>query len=132
MIQSMEEAVQLLEDTHRAAEDRERAIHYIAANEAGPAEIAVLVTTLDDHDTGIRFAAGSALARCGKMALKPMAEAVALPGASVMTRQGVHHALKDNVNGEVQRTAADLIKALEGPGSDVAAMQAAISLLGKL
>lgn len=132
MFESLSAAREVIANTRRTAADREDAIHYVANNSPGAEELALLVTTLDDNDSGVRYAAANALARCGMMALKPLVDALARPGSSVRLRQGAHHVFKESVSPEVRRQSAELMAALEGSGSDLASLEAAIRLQARL
>jgi HEAT repeat protein len=128
MIQSSAQASVILQDQHLPENQRVEAAHYLASD-ASSDSIAALVAALNDGDHGVRWAAGSALARIGEPAMPALLNALLQADVNKTLRDGVRHVLTDSSSPKVRELSVPLIKALKGPEADIAAMQEALKLL---
>ena len=127
MIQTVEEAITVLEQPIGASIAREDAIHFLR-NHPSDEGAERLVAALSDDDAGVRWAAAQALIDYGEQALRPLLRALTQRAGDYNLREGAHHVLHENPNAAIRQQAAELIKALRGPGADVATMQVASKL----
>ena len=131
MFASTEEAIQLLQDGSQSEHRRVEAIHYLQGNSSDKV-IAALVAALEDDDSGVRWACGTALAMAGEAALLPLVKALASPSNSTYLREGARHVFRQSSSQKVQLDTADLQKCLRGIDADLRTMEAAYKLLDKL
>jgi len=127
MYNSVEEARQVLTNVSLSALDRENAVHYLA-EQNNPDIVTWLVETLDDDTFGVRWAAASALADMGQVALPAVLSALTTHSGSSWMREGVYHILHYNSSLLVREKSAELMAALKGPGADMASPAAALRL----
>ena len=132
MIQSKEEAMAIMSDLHRDTWEREEAIHYLRKQTLDRQEIEALVDQLGDTAAGVRWAAGAALAVCGRAALEPLLHALTGSHVNSLLLASAHHVLHDTLDVNVRKQAQPLLDAIRGPGADVAAMSEAVRWLSKL
>ncbi|MEZ4662566.1 MAG: HEAT repeat domain-containing protein [Caldilineaceae bacterium] len=127
MIQTVAEAIAVLDQPAGSSTEREDAIHFLH-NHPSPEGAERLVAALSDDDTGVRWAAAQGLIDYGERALPPLLRALAQNAGNSNLRIGAYQVLHDNPNASIREQMVELIKALRGPGADVASMQAASKL----
>lgn len=132
MIQSKKEAIAILNDTSRAALDREKAIHVFQEQTLDQVELDAIINALSDNAAGVRWAAGALLAAHGRAVLPAVLRALMQPDCNSLLRTSIHHILHDNASADVSAEAKELLEALAGPASDVAAMGVASKWLQRL
>lgn len=128
MIKSREEAIAILKNTGLSELEREDTVHYLR-DHPSPEGTEALVAALEDDNTGVRWAAGAALAQLGDAALPPLLKALCQPSEDSLLREGARHVLHYNASPRVRQQSQELMQALKGPGSAVATMEAAHRLL---
>lgn len=131
MIQTVSEAVSILEQPSQTAREREDAIRFLS-NHPSEEGAERLVAALSDDDAGVRWAAAHALIEYGAVALRPLLRALTERSGDFNLREGAHHVLCENINAEIRQQTGELIKSLRGPGADVATMQSASKLYVRL
>ena len=131
MYNSIQEALQVLDDLKRSPLERENAVHYLADKDDAKA-LERLVAALDDDVFGVRWAAATALANKGEKALPLLMSALTVQSGSSWMREGVYHALHYNTSPTVREKSIELMAALKGPGADMAAPAAAVRLMQAL
>src|SRR5689334_5685407 len=97
LITSENQALEILDDDHRASLTREAAARYL---EAHPNEhlIKRLVQALQDDDEGVRWAAACALARLGKAPMPELLTALMDPErVGPRLREGVYYVLSHSL-----------------------------------
>jgi hypothetical protein len=127
MINSVEQAVAALQNVDLPEAERVNAVRFLQGHPTKQA-IDALVEALDDDDHGVRWAAGTALAFIGEPAMPAILQALITPDTSRVLRDGVHHVIVDNSSPRVRAQCQDLLKALKGPQSGIASMEAALKL----
>lgn len=127
MIQTVAEAIAVLDQPAGSSTDREDAIHYLH-NYPSPEGAERLVAALSDDDSGVRWAAAQGLIDYGEQAMPPLLRALTQNAGNYNLRIAAYQVLHENPNAAIRQQAAELVKALRGPGADVAAMQAASKL----
>jgi hypothetical protein len=125
---SKQEAMAIISDTTRSDLVRKEAIHHLQYN-ASPESNRLLVQMLMDDEAGVRWAAADALANIGEDALPVLLRALVQNAGNGQLRAGAHHILSANRSYCVHKDCEALLKALEGPASDIAVMDAASTLL---
>ncbi len=130
MIDSTAEAIALLQNTSLSEQEREHAVHFLRDHPT-PEGIEALVTALEDDDAGVRWSAGAALAQLGDAAFPALLEKLAHKSNDTWLREAAHHVIHDNSSPRVRDESGDLMRALQGPGADIASMEAAYNLLRK-
>lgn len=128
MINSVEQAIAELQNGDLPEAERVNAARFLQGNPSSQG-IDALVEALEDDDHGVRWAAGSALAFIGEPAMPAILSALITPDTSRVLRDGVHHAIVDNSSPRVRAQCQDLLKALKGPQSGIASMEAAMKLM---
>jgi HEAT repeat protein len=88
-----------------------------------------LVAALQDDDSGVRWAAGAALAQLGDAGMPALLKALCRPSEDTLLREGARHVLHYNASLRVRQETQELMQALKGPGSAVSTMEAAHRLL---
>jgi HEAT repeat protein len=131
MINSVMDAIAILQDLHLPELEREEATHYLQAHPT-PQAIRALVATLEDDDCGVRWACGAALAMLGEDALPILLEALADPNNSRRLRDSARHVLYYNIDPQVQQITHSLFQALRGPAAQLETMEIAFRLLHHL
>ncbi len=131
MFASTEEAIQSLQDSSQTEHDREEAVHYLQHNPSDEG-IAALVAALEDDDSGVRWACGTALAMAGEAALLPLVTSLTSPSNSTRLREGARHVFHQSSSPTVHAETAELQKCLRGIDADLRTMEAAYELLNKL
>ncbi len=126
-IQSVDEAIRILDDYTHNISKRERAAHYLKENPS-PAAISRLAEAMDDEDFGVRWAASSALAEMGAQGL-PYVMRKLISDYSGPLRESVYHFLHYNNSDWVQRHAAPLMKALKSVAPEAEGPREAYRLL---
>jgi hypothetical protein len=91
--------------------------------------IEALVTALEDDDAGVRRSAGAALAQLGDVAFPALLGKLAHRSNDAWLREGARHGIHYNSSPRVRDESGDLMRALKGPGADIASMEAAYKLL---
>ena len=132
MIQSKQEAVTILNDSSRATFDREKAIHFLKEQTLSQVEMDALVNALSDDEVGVRWAASVALAAHGRSVLPTILHALVQSNCNSLLCASVHHILHDNATSDLRVEAKELLQALKGPASDVAAMDVAFKWLQQI
>jgi HEAT repeat protein len=127
MIQTVEEAIAVLEQPAGASTEREDAIHFLH-NHPSAEGAERLVAALSDDDSGVRWAAARGLIDYGEEALAPLLRALTRNSGDYNLRTGAYHVLHENPNEAIRQQTAELIKSLRGPGADMATMQVASKL----
>jgi HEAT repeat protein len=130
MFASTEEAIQSLQDSSQTEHHREEAIRFLQHNPSDEG-VAALVAALEDDDSGVRWASGTALAIAGEAALRPLVMALTSPSNSARLREGARHVFHQSSSQKVQRETAKLQKCLRGIDADLRTMEAAYELLNK-
>ena len=128
MFESTAQAIAALQNTRLPENQRTEAIHFLVADPTADS-VAALVASLSDGDHGVRWAAGTALARIGEPAMPALLNALIGPDVDKTLRDGAHHVLADNSSQRVRELSIPLVKALKGPQADIATMQEALKLL---
>ena len=128
MIKSTEEAIAILKNIRLSELERDDAIHYLQEYPS-PEGMEALVAALQDDDSGVRWAAGAALAQLGEAGLPALLRALSRSGQDTLLRQGARHVLHYNASPRVRQQTQELMQALKGPGSAVATMEVAHALL---
>ncbi len=128
MFESTAQAIAALQNTRLPENQRTEAAHFLVADPTA-ASVAALVASLSDGDHGVRWAAGTALARIGEPAMPALLNALIGPDVDKTLRDGAHHVLADNSSQRVRELSIPLVKALKGPQADIATMQEALKLL---
>ncbi len=131
MFHSEREALQVLSDRGQSGLKREEAAAYLeqfVKFGASGAVVKALVQALGDDDLGVRWAAGAALSQIGVDALPQLLDALTDPSCAgdSRVRSGAHRVLLHLAdNGGDTPAVRAMIKALEGPASDLATMEEA-------
>lgn len=128
MFDSTAQAIAALQNTRLPENQRTEAVHFLVADPTADG-VAALVASLSDGDHGVRWAAGTALARIGEPAMPALLNALIGPDVDKTLRDGAHHVLADNSSQRVREQSIPLVKALKGPQADIATMQEALKLL---
>lgn len=128
MFESTAQAIAALQNARLPENQRTEATHYLESDPT-PDGIAALIDALCDNDHGVRWGAGSALAKIGEPAMPALLNALIGPDVDKTLRDGAHHVLTDNSSQRVRELSIPLVKALKGPQADIAAMQEALKLL---
>lgn len=110
---SVEQALAALDDVERSNLAREAAAHFLAEHPA-PASAERLVRALQDPDEGVRWAAGTALAKMGRGGMLAVLRALADPDrvGDPRLRSGAFHML--HAGGMYAGEIAPLVQALQG------------------
>ncbi len=131
-IESLEEALKLLDDIRDDPAQREAAVHYLSEH-SSPETIVRLVRTLQDDDFGVRWEAALALTQLGEPAVIEVLKALADPKRvdDPRLREGAYHILR---NGKIPATlnVTDLLTALRGQAADISSLVEAYRLLCQL
>ena len=130
MIESTEQAIEIIQDTANSETEREQAIHFLQEHESREG-IDVLVASLEDDDYGVRWAAGSALAQFGESAMPSLLNALIKADSDSRLREGAVHILHISSSRKVRDESKELLEALKGPSAAIASMEAAYDLLEK-
>jgi HEAT repeat protein len=130
MIESTEQAIDILQDTANSEAERENAIHFLQQHESREG-IEVLVTALEDDDYGVRWAAGSALAKFGESAMPSLLNALIKADNDSRLREASVHIIHNSTSRKVREESKELLKALKGPSAAIASMEAAYGLMEK-
>jgi len=133
MFSSESQAVKILDDQDRSYREREAAVKYLA-DLASPSAIRRLVVALQDDNISVRWEAAVSIANLGDTALPEVLKALTDPHrvGDPRLRQGVYHILHTNASLHLPQAAGDLMRALKGPGADIATMEAAGRLLHQI
>ncbi len=129
-ITSETQALDILKDVRRDPELRATAARYLGQYPTTAQGIQSLVAALQDDDFGVQWESAEALAKCGPAALPEMLKALTDPKrvGDPRVRRGISHALHEIRDPKLQAQTADLLEALHGPATVVAAMMAAGAL----
>lgn len=127
-IESITQAVQLLNDPRQDLRVREAAIHKLAS-EPTPTNLERLVSALEDPAVSIRWVAADDLAHLGATALPTLLQRLASQHDSLWLREGAYHVCCYSSNGKVREQTHALQQALRGPAAEVATTDEAIKLL---
>ncbi len=132
-IQSIEEAIRLLEDMTVGSKVHLEAIRYLSSMDECY-EVEGLVRALESDDFGVRWEAAKLLASLGKTAVVAMLRALLDPKrvADPRLREGILHAFHILEDHAMQSQAAPLLKALKGPAPEVDSMKQAYLLLKQI
>lgn len=84
---------------------------------ADPDSIPVLVDSLEDDNSGIRWLAAEGLIRLGRAAIAPLLLALIQRPNSMRLRQGLHHVFQDIEQGQLRDEMKPLLIALRKPAS---------------
>ena len=125
---TVEEALKILKNTNLSENERVNAVRSLAHRRT-PETIDVLISTLDDDDPGVRWAAADALAAFGEMAYPSLLRALVQPDVDYLIRQGAVHILNQNASERIRKETRSLQKALKAPGTSIYAMEEANKLL---
>ena len=128
MVESTEQAIEILRDTDLSELEREHAIAYLHDHPT-PEAIDALIEGLEDDDPGVRWKSATALARQGESAMHPLLIALCQPDADARLREGAWHVLRQNSSSEVRAESQELLQALRGPSANIATLEAANKLL---
>ena len=128
MIESIEQAIKILQDTSETEVEREHAIQYLHEHESGEG-IDALVASLEEDDYGVRWAAGSALAQIGENAMPSLLKALIKADNDVRLRDATVHIIHTNSSRKVREESVALLEALQGPSAAIASMEAAYALM---
>ncbi len=128
MIKSTEEALAFLKNTRLSEVERENAIHYLQEFPSSEG-MEALVAALQDDDDGVRWAAGTALARLGEAGIPALLRALCQSTEDEVLRRGAQHVLHYNASPRVRQQTQELMDALKGPGAAVETMEVAHKLL---
>ena len=130
MIQSFENAVNIINDPKADSLERVEAVRYLG--ELGTDEaLQVLVTLLEDDDYGVRWAAADELAKKGARGAILVARRLLDPDASARVMEMALHVFKDNSDLLVRSQSEKLVKALQSE-HPIEAMTEASHLLNAL
>ncbi|MFN8596516.1 MAG: HEAT repeat domain-containing protein [Anaerolineae bacterium] len=128
-IESLEEALKLLDDVREAPAQREAAVHYLG-DHSSPQVIVRLVQALQDDDFGVRWEAALTLTQLGEPAVIEVLKALADPKRvdDPRLREGAYHILR---NGTLPAAlnVTDLLTALRGQAADISSLVEAYRLL---
>ena len=127
MIESSEQAINMLKDTNLSEVEREHAIEYLHEHQTDEG-IAILIEALEDDDPGVRWKASEALAAFGESAMPRLLEALCQPSTDQRMREGAWHVLRQNSSHSVRAETQKLQKALKGPSANIASMEEANKL----
>ena len=130
-IDSEETAISTVQNGRLSEPEREEAIEYLRRNPS-PEAIQVLITTLEDDDYGVRWAAGAALAQLGDAAWPPLLRALAKPDNSIRLRKGARHVLHYTTSPKVRSQSQELLRALKGQEAALSTEVVAHRLLRQL
>lgn len=127
-IQSVTQALQILNDTSQDVYVREKALHVLAGHPT-PANLARLVQALEDPKASVRWVAADVLAHLGDIALPPLLNKLVDEHNSVWLREGAYHVCSHSSSPVVHEQTQELQEALRGPAAEVATTDAACKLL---
>ena len=130
-IDSQEKAVSILQDVSLSEHTREEAIDYLIRYPTSEG-IELLVATLEDDDEGVRWAAGTALAKLGDAAWPVLLRALVKPGPSIRLRRGARHVLNHTTSPKVRQQSGELLRALKGQEAALSTEVIAHKLLRQL
>lgn len=123
----IDEAIAILEDAGEPVKRREHAIWVLEQDSSGKS-IEALVAALTSDEFGVRWVAGTALARLGDRAIPYVLEEI-VKHFSVLLRDSVYHVLHYNHGLWTQWHSGELMEALRGLVPDVTAPKAAHEML---
>lgn len=130
-METIEQAEQILRDEHAAEDQRTKAAHFLSHSHSAAAAD-VLVSTLDDDDYGVHWAASEGLATLGDVAMPAMLHALARSDCSSRVIHGIKHAMHTSSSQQVQANTQGLVKAMHGHGQSIELMQQASALMTRL
>ncbi len=130
MIESTEQAIDLLQDISYSENDREHAILFLRDNQTKEG-IDALVASLEDDDYGVRWAASNALAAFGEAAMPVLLGALMKEDSDSRLRESSVHIIHSNSSQKVKSDSEELLKALKGPSANISSMEAAFELMEK-
>lgn len=153
LAKSEEQAIAILKDTKLENQLRESAIHYLAEHPT-PTGISALVGALQEDEFAVRWAASTALAQLGHLALPEILKALVNPKLNTtpfrhcvihilhygtdLAREPVyrHQQIDPHIHlqpePEKPVRVGELLAALKGPAADINSMKAADKLLTEL
>jgi|WetSurMetagenome_2_1015567.scaffolds.fasta_scaffold1076235_2 HEAT repeat protein len=133
VFQNVEEAIRILEDTSVGVQVHQEAAYFLADWE-DYLEAESLVRALQDDDFGTRWKAAILLAWIGQNAIPALLKAMVDPKrvGDLRLRSGVVHAIRSIQDQHLKAEFGPLLKALQGPAPDLAAMQEGNRLLEKI
>lgn len=131
MFDSTETAVATLKNSRRESLERVNAVHYLR-DDATPEIISLLVTTLNDDDYGVHWAASEVLAQLGDEAFPALLRALVQPDNDERLRDGAKHIIHTSKGPTVKKEGAAILQAMHGTSQDIKTMQAASAVMIKL
>ena len=130
-METIAQALAILEDTDQKEKERVDAAHYLGKN--GSEETAfALVAALDDDDYGVHWAASEGLARLGDAAMPALLRSLARPDCSPRIIEGAKHAFHTSTSHQVQTETRPILHAMHGSAQNIDIMQAVSNLMIKL
>lgn len=131
MINTFEQAREVLQNTSEKEVTRVHAAQFLAEN--GTEEAAeLLVVALDDDDYGVHWAASQGLAAMGDTALPAVLRALVKVDCSPRLLHGAKHAFHTSSSRTVREETKGIVAAMHGSAEKIAVMQAATELMIKL
>lgn len=130
-MQSISQALAVLDDTRQDYRTREQAVHDLSGHPT-PQTAERLVQALEDEEFGVRWAAAVALIQMGKIALPALLRALTQRPDSVWLREGAHHILHYTGDAKIRQQTAGLLEALKGPAAQLSTAQTAYAILQSL
>lgn len=131
MINTFEQAREVLQSTSEQEVTRVHAARFLAEN--GTEEAAeLLVVALDDDDYGVHWAASQGLAAMGDTALPAVLRALVKVDCSPRLLHGAKHAFHTSSSRTVREETKRIMAAMHGSAETIAVMQAATELMIKL
>ncbi len=130
-METIAQATAVLQDENAAETARVDAAHFLGRN--GSEEAAtLLVTTLDDDDYGVHWAASEGLASMGDAAMPALLNALVSSTCSPRTAHGAKHAFHTSSSSNVRMETKAILHTMHGSKVDMTTMQAASDLMIKL
>lgn len=131
MINTFEQAREVLQNTSEKEVTRVHAAQFLAEN--GTEEAAeLLVVALDDDDYGVHWAASQGLAAMGDTALPAVLRALVKEDCSPRLLHGAKHAFHTSSSRTVREETEGIVASMHGSAETIAVMQAATELMIKL
>lgn len=131
MFDSTETAVAVLKEEKRNSEERVHAIKYLELD-ASPEIILLLVTTLNDDEYSVRWAASEALAQLGDEAFPALLRALAKYDNDQRLREGAKHIIHTSHGPLIQKEGPAIVKAMHGGSQGIATMEVASDIMMRL
>lgn len=130
MIESTDQAIEILQDSSNSETEREHAFQFLQEHESRDG-IDVLVASFEDDDYGVRWAAGSALAQYGESSMPSLLNALIKTDNDSRLREGAVHIIHNSTSRKFREDSKELLEALKGPSAAIASMEAAYGLMEK-